>query len=230
MAGIVLNVEKREKLGTGAARATRNADLVPGVLYGGARGSIPIEIKAKDVELAIKSGKFLSHLVEIDHRGERQPVIPRAVQFHPVTDKPLHVDLYRVEENAEIAIDVVVHFRNHDASPGLKRGGVLNIVRHTIRLKCKANSIPEEVVVDLTGLDIGDSIHISHIKLPEGARPVIRDRDFTVATVAGRKAEEEVTTTAAAPVEGEAVEGEAGPEGAAAGAAAPGPEKKDEKK
>ena len=231
MAGIVLNVEKREKLGTGGARATRNADLVPGVLYGGARGSVPIEIKAKDVETAIKSGKFLSHLVEIDHRGERQPVIPRAVQFHPVTDKPLHVDLYRVEENAEIAIDVVVHFRNHDASPGLKRGGVLNIVRHTIRLKCKANSIPEEVVVDLTGLDIGDSVHISHIKLPEGARPVIRDRDFTVATVAGRKAEEEVTTTAAAPAEGEVAEGEAGAEGAAPGAApAAGAEKKDEKK
>jgi len=230
MAGIVLNVEKREKLGTGAARATRNADLVPGVLYGGARGAIPIEIKAKDVELAIKSGKFLSHLVEIDHRGERQPVIPRAVQFHPVTDKPLHVDLYRVEENAEIAIDVVVHFRNHDASPGLKRGGVLNIVRHTIRLKCKANSIPEEVVVDLTGLDIGDSIHISHIKLPEGARPVIRDRDFTVATVAGRKAEEEVTTTAAAPAEGEVVEGEEGAEGAAPAAAPAAGEKKDEKK
>ena len=96
MAGIVLNVEKREKLGTGGARATRNADLVPGILYGGARGAIPIEIKAKDVEVAIRSGKFLSHLVEIDHRGERQPVIPRAVQFHPVTDKPLHVDLYRV--------------------------------------------------------------------------------------------------------------------------------------
>src|SRR5215470_15603775 len=230
MAGIVLNVEKREKLGTGGARATRNADLVPGVLYGGARGSVPIEIKAKDVEMAIKSGKFLSHLVEIDHRGERQPVIPRAVQFHPVTDKPLHVDLYRVEENAEIAIDVVVHFRNHADSPGLKRGGVLNIVRHTIRLKCKANGIPEEVVVDLTGLDIGDSVHISHIKLPEGARPVIRDRDFTVATVAGRKAEEEVTTTAAATTaEGAPAEGEAGAEGAAAAAPAAA-EKKDEKK
>ena len=226
MAGIVLNVEKREKLGTGAARATRNADLVPGVLYGGARGSIPIEIKAKDVEVAIRSGKFLSHLVEIDHRGERQPVIPRAIQFHPVTDEPLHIDLYRVEENAEIAIDVVVHFRNHDASPGLKRGGVLNIVRHTIRLKCKANSIPEEVVVDLTGLEIGDSIHISHIKLPEGARPAIRDRDFTVATVAGRKAEEEVTATAAATTEGAPAEGEA-----AAAAAAPAADaKKDEKK
>jgi large subunit ribosomal protein L25 len=224
MAGIVLNVEKREKVGTGGARATRKADLVPGVLYGGTRGSIPIEIKAKDVEMAIRSGKFLSHMVELNHQGEKQPVIPRAIQFHPVTDKPIHIDLYRVEENAEIAIDVVVHFKNHDASPGLKRGGVLNVVRHTIKLKCKANKIPEEIVVDLTGLDIGDSIHISSITLPEGARPVIRDRDFTVATVAGRKAEEETATTtaAAAPAEGEAApaEGEA---------AAPG-EKKDEKK
>ena len=209
MAGIVLNVEKREKLGTGGARLTRNSGLIPGVLYGGARGSIPIEIKAQDVLMAIRSGKFLSHMVEIDHRGERQPVIPRAVQFHPVTDHPIHVDLYRVEENAEIAIDVVVHFKNHDASPGLKRGGVLNIVRHTIKLKCKANAIPEEVVVDLTGADIGDSIHISSIPLPSSARPVIRDRDFTVATIAGRKAEEETaTTTAATPAEGAAAPAE----------------------
>jgi large subunit ribosomal protein L25 len=223
MAGIVLNVEKRERTGTGGARATRKSGLIPGVLYGGARGAIPIEIKAKDVEMALRSGKFLSHMVELDHQGEKQPVIPRAIQFHPVTDKPIHVDLYRVEENAEIAIDVVVHFKNHAESPGLKRGGVLNVVRHTIKLKVKANKIPEEIVVDLTGLDIGDSIHISQIKLPEGARPVIRDRDFTVATVAGRKAEEEVTTTAAAPAEGEAApaEGEAAEEG---------DEKKDEKK
>jgi large subunit ribosomal protein L25 len=206
MAGIVLNVEKREKTGSGGARATRNSGLVPGVLYGGARGSIPIEINAKDVEMAIRSGKFLSHMVELNHQGEKQPVIPRAIQFHPVTDKPIHVDLYRVEENAEIAIDVVVHFKNQDASPGLKRGGALNVVRHTIKLKCKANKIPEEIVIDLTGRDIGDSIHISSIVLPEGARPVIRDRDFTVATIVGRKAEEEVVATAAAP-EAAAVEG-----------------------
>lgn len=213
MAGIVLNVEKRERTGTGGARATRNAGLIPGVLYGGPKGAVPIEIKAKDVETALRSGKFLSHMVELNHQGEKQPVIPRAVQFHPVTDKPIHVDLYRVEENAEIAIDVVVHFKNQDASPGIKRGGALNIVRHTVRLKVKANKIPEEIVVDLTGLDIGDSVHISDVKLPEGARPVIRDRDFTIATVVGRKAEEEVTTTAAAPAEGaegeEAAEGEA---------------------
>jgi large subunit ribosomal protein L25 len=201
MAGIVLNVDVREKTGTGGARATRNSGLIPGVLYGGKRGSIAIEINAKDVELAIRSGKFLSHMVELNHQGEKQPVIPRAIQFHPVSDKPIHVDLYRVEENAEIAIDVVVHFRNHEASPGLKRGGALNIVRHTIKLKCKANKIPEEIVVDLAGTDIGDSIHISAVSLPEGARPVIRDRDFTIATIVGRKAEEE-TTTAAAPVEG----------------------------
>ncbi|MBX9747064.1 MAG: 50S ribosomal protein L25/general stress protein Ctc [Hyphomonadaceae bacterium] len=203
MAGIVLNVEKRERTGTGGARSTRNAGLIPGVLYGGERGAIPIEINAKDVEMAIRSGKFLSHMVELNHQGEKQPVIPRDIQFHPVTDKVIHVDLYRVEENAEIAIDVVVHFKNHEASPGLKRGGALNIVRHTIKLKCKANKIPEEIVVDLTGKDIGDSIHISSITLPEGARPVIRDRDFTVATIAGRKVEEE-TTTAAAPAEGAA--------------------------
>lgn len=221
MAGIVLNVEKRERTGSGGARATRNSGLIPGVLYGGARGAIPIELQAKDVLNAIRSGKFLSHKVEINHKGERQPVIPRAVQFHPVTDQPIHVDLYRVEENAEIAIDVVVRFRNHDASPGLKRGGVLNIVRHTVRLKVPANNIPEELVVDLTGTDIGDSIHISAVKLPEGVRPAIRDRDFTIATVAGRKAEVEPTTTAAAvaePAEGAAP--------ADAGAAAKAPEKK----
>ena len=207
MAGIVLNVEKRERTGTGGARATRNSGLIPGVLYGGARGAVAIEIKAKDVELAIRSGKFLSHMVELNHQGEKQPVIPRAIQFHPVTDEPIHVDLYRVEENSEIAIDVLVRFKNHEASPGLKRGGVLNIVRHTVKLKVKANAIPEEIVVDLTGRDIGDSIHISHVSLPAGARPVIRDRDFTIATIAGRKAEAEpaaTTAAEAAPAEGAA--------------------------
>jgi large subunit ribosomal protein L25 len=197
MAGIVLNVEKRDRTGSGGARATRNAGLIPGVLYGGPRGPVPIEVNAKEVQMALRSGKFISHMVELKHQGESQPVIPRAIQFHPVTDQPIHLDLYRVEENSEIAIDVVVHFKNHEASPGLKRGGALNIVRHTVKLKVKANAIPEELVVDLSGLDIGDSIHISQLKLPAGARPVIRDRDFTIATIAGRKAEAEATTEAA---------------------------------
>jgi len=198
MAGIVLNVEQRERTGTGGARATRKAGLIPGVLYGGERGAVPIEINAKDVEMALRSGKFISHMVELDHKGERQPVIPRAIQLHPVSDLPIHVDLYRVEENSVITIDVVVHFKNHEASPGLKRGGALNIVRHTIKLKVKANAIPEEIVVDLTGKDIGDSIHISSITLPAGARPVIGDRDFTVATITGRKVEKEETPAAEA--------------------------------
>ena len=162
----------------------------------------------------MRSKQFLSHMVELNHQGEKQPVIPRAIQFHPVTDEVIHVDLYRVEENAEIAIDVVVHFKNHEASPGLKRGGALNVVRHTIKLKCKANKIPEEIVIDLTGRDIGESIHISSIALPEGSRPVIRDRDFTVATIVGRKVEEEVV---AAPAD-------------AAAAPAAAADKKDEKK
>ncbi len=210
MAGIVLNVEKREKIGTGGARATRKSGLIPGVLYGGPRGSIAIEVNAKDVTMAIRSGKFLSHMVELNHQGEKQPVIPRAIQFHPVTDEVIHLDLYRVEENSEIDIDVVVHFKNQEASPGLKRGGALNVVRHTVKLRCKANKIPEEIVVDLAGKEIGDSIHISAITLPEGARPVIRDRDFTVATIVGRKAEAEPTPAAAegaAPAEGEKKEG-----------------------
>ncbi|MBL8530523.1 MAG: 50S ribosomal protein L25/general stress protein Ctc [Hyphomonadaceae bacterium] len=207
MAGIVLNVEKRERTGTGGARATRKSGLIPGVLYGGPRGAVPIEIKAKDVEMALRSGKFVSHMVELNHQGEKQPVIPRAIQFHPVTDLPIHIDLYRVEENSEIDIDVVVHFKNHEASPGLKRGGVLNVVRHTVKMRVKANKIPEEIVVDLTGRDIGDSIHISSITLPEGARPVIRDRDFTVATIAGRKAEAEPAAESA-PAEGAAAEGD----------------------
>jgi large subunit ribosomal protein L25 len=208
MAGIVLNVEKRERTGTGAARATRKADLVPGVLYGGARGAVPIEIKASDVAQAIRSGKFLSHMIELNHQGEKQPVIPRAVQLHPVTDRPIHIDLYRVEENSEITIDVAVHFKNHEAAPGLKRGGALNIVRHAIKLKVKANAIPEEIVVDLAGKDIGDSIHISQIELPKGARPTIRNRDFTIATIVGRKTEAEETPAAA--------EGEAAPAAAPA--------------
>ena len=196
MAGIVLNVEQRERIGTGGARATRKAGLIPGVLYGGDRGAVPIEINAKDVEMALRSGKFISHMVELNHKGERQPVIPRAIQLHPVSDLPIHLDLYRVEENSVITIDVVVHFKNHEASPGLKRGGALNIVRHTIKMKVKANAIPEEIVVDLTGKDIGDSIHISSITLPAGARPVISDRDFTIATITGRKAEKEETPAA----------------------------------
>lgn len=208
MAGIVLNVEKRERVGTGGARATRNADLLPGVLYGGARGSVPIELNKKEVLTALRSGKFVSHLVEINHRGERQPVIPRAIQYHPVSDQPIHIDLYRVEENSVIDVEVPVHFKNQEASPGLKRGGTLNIVAHTLKLRVPALKIPEEIVVDLTGLEIGAVVHLSALALPEGANIISREKDVTIATIAGRLAEEPEAgaapaEAAATPAEGE---------------------------
>jgi large subunit ribosomal protein L25 len=189
MAGIVLSVEKREKVGTGGARATRNADLIPGVLYGGPRGSIPIELKSVEVLKALRSGKFVSHLIEIDHKGERQPVIPRAIQYHPVSEKPIHIDLYRVEENSVLDVDVVIHFKNHEAAPGLKKGGSVNVVSHTVSLRVPANKIPEEIVVDLTGLEIGGVVHAADLKLPQGVALSSKSRDATIATIAGRAAE-----------------------------------------
>lgn len=212
MAGIVLNVEQRDRTGTGAARAARKADLLPGVLYGGPRGAVAITLQKTQVLTALRSGKFISHMIEIDHKGERQPVIPRAIQYHPVSDMPIHVDLYRIEENSVIDVEVPVHFKNHEASPGLKRGGALNIVSHTVKLRVPANKIPEELVIDLTGREIGDVFHLSALTLPAGASPVIRDRDFTIATISGRHAEEEAPAAAA-------------PDAAAATAATP--EKKD---
>src|SRR5690606_12833936 len=120
-----------------------------------------IALERKAIIKALNSGKFLSHMVEIDQDGKRQTVIPRAIQFDPVTDEPLHIDLYRVDENTRIDVEVPVHFINHEAAPGLKRGGTLNIVRHAVELNCLARAIPEELVIDLTGRTIGDSIHIS---------------------------------------------------------------------
>lgn len=204
MAGIVLSVAQRERVGTGGARATRKAEMIPGVLYGGARGAVPIETPRKELVKALHSGKFISHLIEIDVKGERQPVIPRAIQYHPVTDAPLHIDLFRVEEGTVINVEVPVHFKNHEASPGLKRGGVLNIVHHTVPVTCLATRIPEEFLVDLTGLEIGQPIHSSAITLPEGVRLKTRETDFTIATIGGRLAEEAAPAAVAAPVEADA--------------------------
>ncbi|MEN0653660.1 MULTISPECIES: 50S ribosomal protein L25/general stress protein Ctc [Hyphobacterium] len=187
MSDIVLPVEVREGTGKGAARAARRAGMVPGVLYGGERGAVSIAVKANVLRKAIHTGKFLSHMVTLQHGKETQPVIPRDVQFHPVTDEPLHIDLFRVEEDTVIDVEVTVHFINEEKSPGLKRGGVLNIVRHAVELSCPAGSIPEEIVVDMTGKEIGDSIHISDVTLPEGVKPTISDRDFTIATLQGAR-------------------------------------------
>jgi large subunit ribosomal protein L25 len=189
MADIELNVEVRKTVGSGGSRAARREGKVPGVLYGGPRGPVPIAVNGNAFNKALYTGKLLGHLVTLRHGAETQKVIAKDVQFHPVTDQPLHFDLYRVDEDQLIKIAVPVHFRNQDASPGLKRGGALNVARHEVELWVRADHIPEELVADLTGLDIGDTVRISDIKLPEGAEPVITDRDFTVATVAGTSAQ-----------------------------------------
>jgi len=205
MADIVLNVEVRERAGTGGARETRNAGLVPGVLYGGSKAPVSIAVKSGEFRKALTTGKLLGHLVTLKYGDEVQPVIAKDVQFHPVTDAPVHFDLYRVDEHQLIRINVPVHFRNHEASPGLKRGGTLNVNLHELELMAPADSIPEELVIDLTGMEIGDSVRAADLALPKGVELTAHHRDATVASVATSSAmtSEEA---AAEEVEGEAVE------------------------
>lgn len=183
---ISLEVEVRERTGKGGAREARRNGFVPGVLYGGELGPVAITLKRNEVTKAIESGKFLSHLVTITHKGKPQLVIPQDVQYHPVSDIPLHIDLYRVEEKQEIKVEVPVHFKGEAVCPGLKRGGTLNIVRHEVELLVPAGAIPEYLEADISTLQIGDNVKISDIAMPEGAAPTITDRDFTIATIAGR--------------------------------------------
>jgi large subunit ribosomal protein L25 len=187
MADIILNVEVRERTGTGGARATRREGKVPGVLYGGGKDPVAIAVKANEFRKALHTGKLQGHLVTLKYGNETQPVIAKVVDMHPVTDDPWHFDLYRVDAHQQIRIAVPVHFRNPEASPGLKRGGTLNVVLHEIELNCPADHIPEEVLYDLTGLEIGEAIRISSLSLPDGITPVASG-DVVVATVAGSAA------------------------------------------
>ena len=187
MADIILNVELRERIGTGGARAARREGLVPGVLYGGDKDPVAITVKSNEFRKALYTGKLLGHLVTLKHGNESQPVIAKVVDMHPVTDEPMHFDLFRVDAHQTIKISVPVHFKNQEASPGLKKGGTLNVVRHEVELACPADAIPEELVFDLTGLEIGDTIRIGAFELPKGVSPTV-DRDFVIATVAGSAA------------------------------------------
>ena len=187
MADIILNVEVRERTGTGGARETRRAGLGPGVLYGGDKDPVAVAVKSNEFRKALYTGKLLGHLVTLKYGNETQPVIAKAIDMDPVTDEPVHFDLFRVDEHQLIKIAVPVHFKNHEASPGLKKGGTLNIVRHDVELSCPADAIPEELVCDLTGLEIGDTIRMSAFELPKGVVASL-DRDFVVATLAGSSA------------------------------------------
>jgi large subunit ribosomal protein L25 len=213
MAEIVLNVEVRERTGTGGARVSRREGLVPGVLYGGDKDPVAISVKMNEFRKALYTGKLLGHLVTLKYGAETQPVIAKAIDMHPVTDVPMHFDLYRVDAHQQIKINVPVHFVHQEEAPGIKRGGTLNVVFHDVQVSCAADHIPEELVVDLTGLDIGASIRVSDLKFPPNVVPTI-DGDTVVATIAGAMAEvvEEPVEGAEAAAEAEPAE-EASSEG-----------------
>jgi large subunit ribosomal protein L25 len=217
---IVLNVDVRERTGRGGSREVRRAGRVPAVLYGGDRAPVPISIDKKIIIAALKSGKFISHTVTLEHKGERQLVFAQDIQFHPVTDEPTHLDLYRVDPGQVIRVAVPVHVTGQGVSPGIKRGGAMNIVRHEIWLYAPADAIPEHLEADVSTLEIGDSLKISSIKLPEGVRPTIADRDFTVITIAGRKAKDDVAEEKVADAAAPAAAAAAPAKGAAAPAKA----------
>jgi large subunit ribosomal protein L25 len=184
MADIVLNVEVRERAGSGGARQARREGKVPGVLYGGKLEPVAIAVRQNEFRKALYTGKLLGHLVTLRYGDETQPVIAKDIQFHPVTDQPTHFDLYRVDAHQLIRIAVPVHFRNQEASPGIKRGGTLNINLHELELLAPADHIPEELVIDLTGLDIGDAIRAIDIALPAGVELTAQVREATVASIA----------------------------------------------
>ncbi|HEV7346019.1 MAG TPA: 50S ribosomal protein L25/general stress protein Ctc [Devosia sp.] len=179
----VLKAQTREGVGKGAAREMRRQGLVPAVIYGDKKPPVTVAIPYKDAHKAIYSGGFLSHVLDLDVDGTVHRVIPRDYQLDPVKDFPLHVDFLRVGANSTLNVEVHVNFINEEKSPGLKRGGTLNVVRHTVEVSAPASAIPEEITVDLSGTEIGDSIHISAVTLPKGVTSVITDRDFTIATL-----------------------------------------------
>lgn len=196
MADIVLDVEVRERTGTGGARAVRNEGSVPGILYGGDKAPVPISVKLNAFKKALYTGKLNGHLVTLKYGNETQKVIAKSIDFHPVTDVPLHFDLYRVDEHQKIKIDVPVHFKNHDLSPGLKKGGALNVSLHELEIQVPADHIPEDIIVDLTGLEIGQSVHISDLKLPSDVTAVLAG-SAVVASVTSTGAEKSAEAAAA---------------------------------
>ncbi len=216
---VTIGASRRERSGTGGARAARRQGFVPGIVYGVGTEPMAVQLDQRLLDQVRMRPGFFNRLIDIDLGGEKLRVLPRELQLHPVTDATIHVDLMRATDETQVTVDVPVHFENEAASPGIKRGGVLNVVRHTIEVRCRAAGIPTHFTVDLTGLEIGSSIHASHISLPEGVVPTISDRDFTIATVAAPTVMAEEAARPAG--EGEAAAAE-GAEGAAAQSATEG--------
>jgi len=215
---LTLPAEARDRAGKGASRALRRDGRVPAVIYGDKKEPVSVHLEEKLLVKVMSNGHFMNTVVMVDIGGKANRTLPKDVQFHPVTSRPIHVDFLRIGEHSQLTVAIPVRFEDEEESPGIKRGGVLNVVRHELELVCDAASIPDEIHISLAGLDIGDSIHISAVKLPEGTKSAIDDRDFTVATLvapSAMKSEADDAAAAAAadevPTVGE--DGEAGAEG-----------------
>jgi len=207
-----LKAIKRETTSSGSINKLRETGFIPAILYGGKNPNQKISIEKKAIREIVNSDSFLSKVLEIEIDGKKEKVLPRDVAYHVVSEEPIHIDFMRIIDGKKVVIDVPVNFKNHPDSPGLKRGGVLNIVRRKVELKCPGENIPNEIMIDLAGTDIGTSIKISYVKLPENVVPTITDRDFVIATVAAPTVMKEPEKPAEAAVEG--AEGEVSAEGA----------------
>ena len=211
---LTLPAEARERAGKGASRALRRDGRVPAVVYGSNKEPLSVHVEEKLLAKMLSNGHFMNTVVMVEVGGKANRTLPKDVQFHPVTSRPIHVDFLRIGEHSEVKVNVPVVFLNDEEAPGIKRGGVLNVVRHDLELVCDAAELPEQITISLKGLEIGDSIHISQIDLPKGSKSAIEDRDFTVATVvapSAMKSEEGDTETEAAadvPTVGDEAEGE----------------------
>jgi large subunit ribosomal protein L25 len=203
--GKVINfpATQRDRAGKGAARATRREGRVPGVIYGNKEEPVLISVDPIELWKQVSQPGFFGHVFEIQVGGTSHRVLPRDLQLDPLSDRPIHVDFMRFSATTRVNVEVVVHFLNEEECPGIRRGGVLNVVRHEVELRCAPDNIPEYLEADLAGLDIGDSIHISAVTLPEGVEPTITDRDFTIATIAAPSAEEDAAESGEAPTASE---------------------------
>jgi large subunit ribosomal protein L25 len=211
---LTLPAESRDRAGKGASRELRRAGRVPAVIYGDKKEAVSIHVEEKLLARMLSTGHFMNSVIMIDAGGTPHRTLPKDVQFHPVSSRPIHVDFLRIGEHNQVHVNVPVHFIDEELSPGIKRGGVLNLVRHDLELICDAAEIPEQIDISLKGLDVGDSIHISNVTLPKGAKSAIDDRDFTIATIvapSALKSEEgdsdEAPSASEVPVVGEEAEG-----------------------
>ena len=194
---LILPAERRERAGKGASRALRREGRIPAVIYGGKEEALPIHVEEKELVRQLMTGHFMNSIVKIEVGGETVRTLPKDVALHPVTDRPTHADFFRLSRDAKIEVSIPVVFVGEELSPGLKKGGVLNVVRHEIDLICEADKIPGEIEISVEGKEVGDAIHISEVNLPEGSTSAITDRDYTIATLVApsalKKSEEEET-------------------------------------